>query len=69
MTYYYTHRCSTHIREAASCSRWELIHQKDHNWTMCRVIDFETLSPEQDVFMKTSPQGSGIYAEEKVRRL
>lgn len=47
MTYYYTHRCSTHIREAASCSRWELTHQKDHNWTMCRVIDFETLSPNR----------------------
>lgn len=37
-----------------------------HNWMMCR--DSGMLIPKQDVFIKPSPQGAGIYADEEEER-
>lgn len=42
---------------------------KAHTWTMDRVRDLRTHSPKWGVFIKPSPQASGIYVEVEAERL
>ena len=67
----YTHRslsCSTIIREASSCSRWELMHRPIMG--QCEE-NKRLLSPKREVFIKFLPSGlRELYrkVDEKVMR-
>lgn len=64
-------QCGTHSRHRSFFLKWLVINQEANSWTACR--EGETLEqssiPTWDVFIKPSPQVSGIYMEEEVERL